>query len=353
MAMTDARNSDALARALQALADGRRLGEMLTTEAFAQVMAGAALPSQIGALLMGLRVQGETEDEVVGVVRALRDAMIRVPVEGLRRPIDTCGTGGGSVTTFNISTAAALVAVAGGAVVAKHGNRSYTSKCGSADLLEALGVAITVGPDEAAVFLRQVGMAFLFAPAFHPTTAHITPVRRALGVPTIMNLVGPLANPAGVARQVIGVWDGSRAPLVAGVLARLGTEHALVVHADVGMDEISPVGITRVWEVREARVEQWAISAADYGLARADLDGLAGGAPESNAARIERLLEDPASDSPARAAVTLNAGAALYVAGVVDSLREGVDLARERLDTGMGAHALAGLRRGPGVSTSE
>lgn len=187
--------SPALLEALRALADGKSPGEHCTAQAFAAVMRGEAVPSQIGGLLLGLRAKGETEEEVRGIVRALRDAMIRVAVPDPSRLIDTCGTGGGTISTFNISTVAAFVAAAAGAVVAKHGNRSYTSRCGSADLLEALGVRIIVDAQQAAALLRDHRLAFLFAPAFHPAMRSVTPVRRELGVPTIMNLVGPMANP--------------------------------------------------------------------------------------------------------------------------------------------------------------
>jgi anthranilate phosphoribosyltransferase len=341
-----------LVTALRALAAGDRLGEARTRAAFAQIMEGQGAPEQVAALLMGLRVQGETADEIAGVVRALRDAMIAVPVAERDPLIDTCGTGGGTVSTFNISTAAAFVAVGAGAVVAKHGNRSYTSRCGSADLLEALGVEITVAADLASRLLRDVGMAFLFAPAFHPATGCVTPVRRALGVPTLMNLVGPLANPAGTARQIIGVWEVSRAPLVAEVLARLGAEHAMVVHARAGLDEISPAGLTDVWEVRDGRVHQWTVDPEEHGLDVADVGRLAGGDPPANAARVERVLTQPSRDPAARAAVALNAGAALYVAGVASSLAEGMALAVAALEDGAGRRALDRLRGEAALSTS-
>ncbi len=341
-----------LVTALRALASGDRLGEARTRAAFAQIMDGRGTAEQVAALLMGLRVQGETADEITGVVRALREAMIAVPVAERDRLIDTCGTGGGAVPTFNISTAAAFVAVGAGAVVAKHGNRSYTSRCGSADLLEALGVEITVAAERASRLLRDVGMAFLFAPAFHPATRGVAPVRRALGVPTLMNLVGPLANPAGAARQIIGVWEASRAPLVAQVLARLDAHHAMVVHARAGMDEISPVGLTDVWEVREGRIREWTVDPAAHGLDIADVAGLAGGDPPANAARVERVLTEPWLDPAARAAVTLNAGAALYVAGVAPTVKEGVTLAVAALEDGAGRRALDRLRGEAALSTS-
>ncbi len=345
-------NDNPVARALEALANGRQLGETVTMEAFGQVMRGAATPAQVGALLMGLRVREEGVDELTGAVRALRQAMVAVPVADRTHLIDTCGTGGGAVSTFNISTASALVAVGAGAAVAKHGNRSYTSKCGSADVLEALGIGISVDAERAAEQLKRIRMAFLFAPAFHPAMRHVAPIRRELGVPTLMNMIGPLANPAGVTRQLIGVADARHAPLMAAVLSRLDAEHALVVHAEVGMDEISPVGRTTVWEVRHQEVTTFAIDPETYGIARCDVQALAGGEPDVNANRLERLLNDSSADPSGRAAVGLNAGAAIYVAGLVDELREGIPLAFETLDGGRGAEVLARLRSAAGVSTS-
>src|SRR5947209_3635974 len=255
-----------LLEAIAALADRRSLTESQTTAVFATVMQGAATPAQIAALLMGLRTKGETADEVAGAARALREAMVPVQAAG-DHLVDTCGTGGGTVPTFNISTAAAFVAAGAGASVAKHGNRSFTSRCGSADVLEALGVPISLDADNAARVLREACITFLFAPNFHPAINHAAPVRRELAIPSIMNLLGPLANPAGVRRQVVGVADRDRAPLVAEALARLGTDHALVVHGRVGMDEIAPCGVTDVWEIRDGSVRTWELDATDYGLA--------------------------------------------------------------------------------------
>ncbi|MBI4421481.1 MAG: anthranilate phosphoribosyltransferase [Gemmatimonadetes bacterium] len=341
--MTTLRPDNALGRAVGFLAAGRRLGEELTTAAFAQLMRGEASPAQIAALLIGLRVQGETGEEVAGAARAIRDAMVRVDVSSSQHLIDTCGTGGGRVRTFNISTAAAVVAVGAGASVAKHGNRSFTSKCGSADVLEALGVELAIDAARAARQLAHTRMAFLFAPTFHPAMKFVASVRRELGVPTIMNLLGPLSNPAGVRRQVIGVADPGRAPLLAEGLRRLGAEHALVVHGEVGMDEIAPCGRTAVWEVRGDGVESWVLDPADYRLEIDDLSALDGGEPAANADRIRRLTQQPAADRAGRAAVTLNAGAALYVAGLARDVREGTERARAALDDGAAAAALERL----------
>ncbi len=332
--------------AIAALANRGSLSEQQTSEVFGCVMRGEATPAQIAALLMGLRLKGETAAEVAGAARALRAAMVRVEVED-RHLVDTCGTGGGAVSTFNISTAAAFVAAGAGASVAKHGNRSFTSQCGSADVLEALGVRITLDAAQAARVLREACVTFLFAPNFHPAIKHAGPVRRELAVPTVMNLLGPLANPAGVRRQVVGVAEGDRAALLAGALARLGTEHALVVYGRIGMDEISPTGITDIWEVRDAQVTTWELDPARYGLAIEEAGALRGGDPAANALRIERLLADGGGgdDAPGLAAVVLNAGAAIYVSGIARSFEDGLGRARQVLASGAARTALERLRR--------
>jgi len=333
-----------IARALERLAAGGRLGADLTAAAFGQVMRGEATAAQTGALLMALRVQGEAADELEGAVRALREVMVRVEVANREHLIDTCGTGGGRIGTFNVSTAAAFVAVGAGARVAKHGNRSFTSRCGSADVLEALGVSISVDGAEAARLLNEVGMAFLFAPAFHPAMRYVAPVRRELGVATVMNVIGPLANPAGVRRQLIGVADPDRAVTMAEALARLGSEHALVVHGTVGMDEIAPHGITRYWEVSGGGVTEGALDPAEFGLEHEVLQELAGGDPPDNASRIEALFRNPGADPAGLAVTVLNAGAALYVAGIGATLQEGFAAARRSLEDGSAGRVLERLR---------
>jgi len=332
-----------LQRALVALANRQSLSEQEASDVFSVVMRGEATPAQLGGLLLALRVKGETPAEVAGAARALRAAMIRVPAVGPHL-VDTCGTGGGAVTTFNISTAAAFVAAGAGASVAKHGNRSFTSQCGSADVLEALGVRITLDATQAAHALKEACITFLFAPHFHPAMRHAAPVRRELGVPSVMNLLGPLANPAGVRRQVVGVADRERAPLMAEALARLGTEHALVVHGEVGMDEISPTGATHVWEVRGGAVTTWRLDPARYGLAIEDVAALRGGKPGVNAERVEGLLRNGAGDAAGTAAVLLNAAAAIYVAGLARTYDDGVARAREALGSGSARRALERLR---------
>ena len=335
-----------LLRALQILQQGQHLTAAQASAAFGVVMHGEASHEQIRDLLLALREKGETADEVAGGAAALRATMVRLPVRSPRSPVplvDTCGTGGGTATTFNISTTAAFVVAGAGVPVAKHGNRSYTSRSGSADVLEALGIDIAQSPERAAATLVRAGLAFLWAPTYHPAMRHVAPVRKELKTATIFNLVGPLANPAGVKRQIIGVFDPSRGPLVAEALGRLGAEHALVVHAEVGMDEISPAGLTRVWEVRSG-VSEWILDPAVYDLADQDLDALKGGEPAENAARLERLLSYPGSDPAGRAAVLLNAAAAIYVSGVVARFDAAVVQARDAMESGKGAAVLRALR---------
>ena len=334
----------ALAHAIQQLASGQSLDQESSVAAFGAIMRGEASPVQITALLMGLRTKGETAAEVAGAALALRCAMTRLETDDPDVLVDTCGTGGGRVGTLNVSTAAAFVAAGAGVSVAKHGNRSYTSKCGSADVLEALGLNIDLDPAAAARVLAAAGFTFLFAPTYHPAMRHVGPVRKELGVPTIMNMLGPLANPAGVLRQVVGVSDRSRAELMAGALSVLGTRHAVVVHGSVGMDEISPWGSTLVWEVEDGEVRTWELDPAVYELDCPDLDGLAGGDPAENAESIQRVLEGKAS-RVARCAVLLNAAAALYVSANEWSFEDAVTRAAVSLDSGAAARVLGKLRK--------
>ena len=274
---------DALQQAIRSLAGGQSLSGDQATAAFDRIMNGEATPVQVAGLLMALRVKGETPDEVAGAARALRGAMVVLDADLPDTLVDTCGTGGGSVTTFNISTGAALLAAGLGVRVAKHGNRSFTSQCGSADVLEALGVPLDVPPERMAATLRDAGIVFMFAPSMHPAMRHVGPVRRELAVPTVMNIVGPLANPARAGRQVLGVADRGRLALLAGALAALGTEHALVVHGEPGLDEISPLGKTLVLEIRSGVVREWVIDPDSVGVTGVRPEDLAGGTAAVNA----------------------------------------------------------------------
>jgi anthranilate phosphoribosyltransferase len=337
-------STEALANAIRQIAGGHSLSTEDTAAAFATIMRGEASPAQVAAILVGLRVKGETIEEVAGGARALRDAMVRLPGESPDSLVDTCGTGGGAVTTFNISTAAALVAAGAGVRVAKHGNRSFTSQCGSADVLEALGVRLDCTVDEMAATLREAGIVFMFAPLMHPAMRHVGPVRRELAIHTVMNILGPLANPAGAGRQVVGVADAHRLSLIAGALAQLASRRAMVVHGQPGMDEVSPLGPTRVLEVRGGDVREWTIDPAALGLATSDARELAGGDPGANARVIEGILSGKVGGG-ARAAVVLNAAAAIHVSGDEDDFSRSVDKAETALKSGEAHRALERLRR--------
>ena len=329
---------------------GASLSEAESRAAFGAVMNGESTPAQIAALLVGLRVKGETADEVAGAADAMRGAMVRLPAANPRELVDTCGTGGGAVGTFNISTAAALLAAGLGVRIAKHGNRSFTSQCGSADVLEALGVAVEVTVDVMERSLREAGIVFMFAPLMHPAMRHVGPVRRELAIPTVMNIVGPLANPAGAGRQVVGVADPARVHLIAGALRALGTVNALVVHGEPGMDEISPLGTTHVVQISGGASREWTIDPARYGFPSGSVAELAGGPPVQNAAAVVAVLEG-AAPATAAAAVILNAAAALFVSpGGPRDYGDAIAAARSGLADGAGILALDRLRAAQGQS---
>jgi len=312
--------------------------------AFDIVMRGEATAIQVAALLSALRATGESADVVAGVVRALRNAMVSLSAEDPDGLVDTCGTGGGAVATFNISTAAAIVAAGAGVRIAKHGNRSFTTRCGSADVLEALGVAIEVPLATMEASLRDAGIVFMFAPLMHPAMRHVGPVRRELGIPTVMNIVGPLANPARAGRQVVGVADIERAPILAGALAALGTRHAMVVYGEPGLDEVSPLGPTHVVEVLNGSTSRWTIHPEEHGFRKIAREDLAGSEPADNARTILMIL-DGKGPSGARAATILNAAAAIYVSGRVKSYADGVAAAQKSIDSGQAKAVLDRLRR--------
>ena len=325
-------------------AGGEHLSAFEAEFAFDVFMEGEASPVQMAALLTALSVKGLAPGEVAGGVRALRKAMIPIASASPDTLIDTCGTGGGAVTTFNISTAAALVARGAGARIAKHGNRSFTSRSGSADVLEALQVRIELNPEEMARVLEEADLVFMFAPLLHPAMRHVGPVRRELGFPTIMNVLGPLTNPAGVRRQLVGVADPALVSLVVEALKELGHIRALVVHGEAGLDELSPMGPTAVAELDDGAISHRTVSPEDFGLESCSAEELAGGEPEDNAAMILRVLggEDRGG---ARTAVVMNAGAAIYVAGISETLEEGVAAAAAAIDDGSALEALEGLRK--------
>jgi anthranilate phosphoribosyltransferase len=298
------------------------------------VMDGGVEDVVVAAVLAALRAKGETGAEVAAAARAMRARAIAVEVESPERSVDTCGTGGDGAETINISTTAALLVAAAGVPVAKHGNRSVSSRCGSADVLEAAGVLLDVTPEMMATLHDEVGIAFLFAPRLHPAMKAVMPVRRALGVRTVFNLLGPLTNPAGVERQVIGVWGPDVQALMAAALADLGARHALVVHSDDGLDEISVCAPTSVIEVRDGEVVgTWKVDPTEFGIEITDSASLKGGDVGENLRRMKAILGSD-EESPAADAVALNAGAALYVAGVATDLEEGFRRASEVRQSG-------------------
>ncbi|MEO8195815.1 MAG: anthranilate phosphoribosyltransferase [Thermoanaerobaculia bacterium] len=326
---------------LQRLLDRENLERAEVTGLFGRIMDGEIADSQIAALLVAFAMKGETPEEIAGAVEAMR-ARVRAVPHSRADVIDTCGTGGDGRGTFNISTAAALVAAAGGAAVAKHGNRAVSSRSGSADLLAALGLPVEVEPAQSARQLESVGIAFLFAPAYHPAMKAVAPVRRELGVRTLFNLLGPLTNPAGARRQLVGVYARNRVETVAQVLAGLGCEHALVVHGHDGLDEITTTTITHVAEVRGSAVHTYELDAEDLGVRRAEPANLAGGTSQENAERLLALL----AGEPGALAdiVALNAGAALYVAGQASSIAAGLDRARSVIGSGAALAKLEALK---------
>ena len=332
-----------LTKLIARAAGGHRLSADEAEAAFVEVMEGRASPVQLAALLVALRVRGETPQEIAGGVRALRRAMVPVAAPGDNVLVDTCGTGGGAVTTFNISTAAAFVAAGAGVRIAKHGNRSFTSRCGSADVLSALGVRIELTPEQMSAVLDKAGLVFMFAPLLHPAMRHVAPVRRELAMPTIMNVLGPLTNPAGARRQVVGVSHPALLELIAGALQELGHERALVVHGEPGLDELSPIGVTTVYELLEGKLIRYEVDPRTFGGTYEDAHEMRGLEPEQNAQLLVDVLEDRAP-GVARLAVTLNAGAAIYLAGFADSLREGWQKAEASLAEGKGLAALDRLR---------
>ena len=319
-----------LRTAIAKVASGGTLTQKEAAEAFELIMSGGASDSEIGALLMGLRVRGETVDEIAGAARAMRAHALPVPAPD--GAIDTCGTGGDGKGTHNISTASAFVVAGAGVPVAKHGNRSISSRSGSADVLAALGVNLECRPETIARSIRECGLGFMFAPAHHAAMRHVAHVRKALGTRTIFNLLGPLANPAGTKYQIVGVFAEEWVEPIANVLGLLGVERAWVVHGEDGLDELTTTGISHVAAIDRGRVSTFTVSPKNAGLPQARPQDLTGGDAVENAAHIRALLEG--NKGPLRDIVLLNAGAALLVAGKAQSLRESVALAAESIDTG-------------------
>ena len=322
--------NEVLTRAIDAVAGGEHLTADHASAALAEIMEGRAGEVQTAAFLIALRAKGETVAELIGLARTMRGLAAEVEVDR-DDLVDTAGTGGGP-TTFNISTTAALIAAGAGCAVAKHGNRSATSRSGSADVLEALGVDIELGPEEVATCIEEVGFGFMFAPRHHAAMKHVVPVRKELGVRTIFNFLGPLTNPASATRQLLGVSDRRYQETLAEALLGLGCERALVVSSEDGIDEIALSAATRVVEVRDGRTEEWFIRPDELGLEPAPVESLTGGSPQENAAVTRAILDG--EPGPPRDVAVLNAGAAIMVAGAAENLASGVAKASEALDSG-------------------
>jgi anthranilate phosphoribosyltransferase len=331
--------NEVVTRAIDAVCRGDHLTADHAAAVLAEIMEGRSSEVQTAAFLIALRAKGETVPELVGLARTMRALAAHVTAS---RPdlVDTAGTGGGP-STFNVSTTAALVAAGAGCAVAKHGNRSNTSRCGSADLLEALGVNVDLGPEEVARCIDEVGFGFMFAPRHHAAMAHVIPVRKELAVRTIFNFLGPLTNPAGAERQLLGVSDRHYQETIAEALVGLGSVRAMVVTAEDGVDELSISTRTRVIEVADGGTREWFVEPGQYGLAEAELDEVAGGSPEENAATSRAVLEG--ERGPRRDLVLLNAGAAIYVGGRAADLEEGVAKAAGAVDSGAAREVLESL----------
>ena len=318
-------------------------GTSLTTGeadwAMERIMLGEATPAQFGAFVTALRAKGETADEIAGLVSTMRRFVVRVETQG--PVVDTCGTGGDRSGSVNVSTMAAFVVAGAGARVAKHGNRAASSSCGSADVLERLGVRIELGPEAVARCIEEAGVGFCFAPAFHPSMRHAAVLRPQLGIPTVFNFLGPLTNPAGAAFQVVGVSDPAMAPRMAEVLRRLGTLRALVCHGSDGLDEITTTGPSTVWDVTPAGVSEWSIDPADFGIPRADGPALRGGDAGRNAVVLEEVLAG--KPGPPLDIVLVNAAAAILAAGVAPDMGAAVALARDSVESGRARAALDAL----------
>ena len=326
---------------LRSLVAGERLSVGQAEAAMEAIMAGEATQAQIAAMLVALRMRGEHAHEIAGFARAMRRHAVKVPVSS-PHVVDIVGTGGDAAETFNISTAAAFVAAGAGAVIAKHGNRCVTSRCGSADVLEELGISLTLSPEAVGRCIDEIGIGFMFAPAMHPAMRHAAPVRRELGLRTVFNLLGPLTNPADARRQVLGVFAREWVRPLAEAMVELGIEHAMVVHGLDGLDELSTLGPTAVAEVHGGEIAEYTVLPEEVGLTRASVEDLAGGDATACAATLRALLQGEVG--PRRDIVLLNAAAALYVAGLAPDLNSGIVLAGRSIDSGAAARKLSALR---------
>jgi len=326
--------------AIKTVIGGQDLGKADMTAVMQQIMTGECTPAQIGGFLVGLRMKGESVDEISAAATVMRELSTRVNVDA-KHLVDTCGTGGDGSGSFNISTASAIVAAAAGAQVAKHGNRSVSSKSGSADVLEAAGVNLDIDPQQVGACIEEVGVGFMFAQKHHSAMRHAIGPRKEMAVRTIFNVLGPLTNPAGAPNQVIGVFDGDLVEPLAHVLKQLGSRHVMVVHAEDGMDEISISAKTNIAELKDGEVSVFTVSPGDYGLGIADASALSVGSVEESLAMIQSVLAN--NPGPALDIVSMNAGAAIYVSGVANSLAEGIEKAKAAIADGKAATVLANL----------
>lgn len=327
--------------AIRAVTERRDLSEDDMRSVMQTIMTGQATPAQIGGFLIGLRMKGETATEIAAAAAVMRALATPVVLSDTTNLVDTCGTGGDAAHTFNVSTAAAFVVAAAGGKVAKHGNRSVSSKSGSADVLEAAGVSLDLGPEQVAQCVQQVGVGFMFAPRHHGAMKHAIGPRKEMGVRTIFNILGPLTNPAGAPHQVLGVFAGQWLEPLAQVLHKLGSRHVLVVHADDGLDEISIGAGTQVAELKHGQISRYAIQPEQFGMTRADIRTLAVSTAQESLAIIRAVLDG--QPGAARDIVQLNAGAAIYVAGLAPTLAEGMVRARQAIDSGAARHKLDAL----------
>lgn len=317
---------------MEKVVEGRDLDGSEASDVMGCIMRGELTPSQIAAFLVAMRMKGESAGEIAAFARTMREFSSRINPRVDGTLVDTCGTGGDRIKTFNISTAAMLVACGAGVPIAKHGNRSVTSKAGSADVLEALGVKIDLAPDDVERCIESIKIGFMFAPIFHPAMRHATPVRREIGIRTVFNILGPLTNPAGVKAQVIGVYDEGLVGKIAEVLRELGCRRAIVCHGVGGLDEMSTISETVVCELEDGEIWKYMLSPEELGLRRSNPSDIAGGNAEDNARILLKVLSG--EKGPRRDAVVLNAGAAILVGGFARDLREGIEIAEESIDSG-------------------
>mgnify|MGYP001382178701 FL=1 len=315
---------------IDTVVSGQSLSMEDASSVMREIMEGKATPAQLGAFLTALALKGETTQEIAGMARVMREMALQVKVDG--ELIDTVGTGGDGKNTFNISTATAFVAAGAGLKVAKHGNRAASGSCGSADVLEALGVQIELSPEAVAACINEVGVGFMFAPAFHPAMRYAGPVRREIGIRTVFNILGPLTNPAGAQTQLLGVAFPELGGIMAEVLGLLGSHHAMIVHGHGGLDEISLSGDTSVWEVRGGEVDEWTLRVEDTGLPETPIEAIRGGTKEENAATMRKVFQG--EPGPVRDMVLLNSAGVLMVGDKAESIRQGVEMSAGIIDSG-------------------